>query len=89
VNDMLISAYVRAYGLRDSVIGALRRGVEAMQPESGQDFVEYAVLVGTIGIVAAVALIATDGGAWLTDALDSFKTQITDCITFSSTCGGG
>jgi Flp pilus assembly pilin Flp len=73
--------------LRHSATNMLRDGMEAMKAESGQDILEYAVIAGAVAIVAGAALIF--GQTWLGDALDSFKTQVGDCISFQSTCGGG
>ena len=53
--------------------------------ERGQDLVEYAVLVGGIGIVAAIALIGAGAAGWL-DFTD-FKTKIQDCVKFNADCG--
>lgn len=82
MNSIILSGMAWATSLKDAVMHWVRE-------EAGQDIVEYAVIVGGIGILAAVALIATDGGAWLTDAFDSAKTQIADCIQFNATCGNG
>lgn len=81
MNDILLSAYVRAYGLRGSVLSTVRRRLASIAPEGGQDLVEYAVLVGLIGVVAAGALVAFGG-------LDfpAFRTKINDCITFDPGC---
>lgn len=51
-----------------------------LQREEGQDLVEYAVLVGFIGIAAAVALFVLMPGA-MNDMRDTIKA----CLTFDTT----
>lgn len=55
----------------------------AFKEERGQDLVEYAVLVGAIGIVVALALFAFPFG----DVMDTFASRMADCIEFSPDCG--
>ena len=48
--------------------------------EEGQDLVEYAVLIGFIGIVAAVGIgVVLNQGAW-----ETMATEIQDCIQFDT-----
>ncbi len=69
---MLTDISIRIYS---AITGLLRR-------EEGQDLVEYAVLVGFIGIAAGLALLA-----FMPGPLGTFKTEIANCITFSADCG--
>jgi Flp pilus assembly pilin Flp len=83
VNSIIISTYAWAVNLRDSAAKALRSGLEALKPESGQDLMEYAVLAGAIAVAAGFALFALrDTGIW-----DDFTGTIQACITFDSSCG--
>jgi Flp pilus assembly pilin Flp len=53
-----------------------------LKDEHGQDLVEYAVLVGFIGIAAGLALLA-----FMPGPLATFKNEIGDCLQFKNTCG--
>jgi Flp pilus assembly pilin Flp len=52
--------------------------------ERGQDLIEYAVIAGGIGLIAATALLF----APIPDAMTTFANRITSCITFDlGNCG--
>jgi hypothetical protein len=51
-----------------------------LQREGGQDLVEYAVLVGFIGIAAAVALFLL-----MPSAMNTMRDTIAACLTFDTT----
>lgn len=70
----MISAYVWAQSLRSSVI-------ESLKQEDGQDLIEYAVLAGAIGIVAAIAFIALPMG----DIIGNFVNKVGACIQLDGT----
>jgi Flp pilus assembly pilin Flp len=72
----MIKAYVWAQSLRTN-------GIEALKNESGQDLIEYAVLAGGIGIIAAVAFFA--GPLDMAGAMDNFAASIKNCVNLSST----
>lgn len=63
-----------------AIYGWLRGLLASAQEERGQDLVEYAVLVGFIGVAAAVAFIA-----FMPDALDTFLEKIGGCLAFDTT----
>ena len=50
--------------------------------ERGQDLIEYAVLVGAIGVVAFAAFAALPLGVSFT----AMGTRISDCVTFNAAC---
>jgi Flp pilus assembly pilin Flp len=55
---------------------------ERISEESGQDVIEYAVLVGAIGIALFAALLLVP----LPAAFGTFGNKIANCVKFSSTC---
>jgi Flp pilus assembly pilin Flp len=61
---------------------AIAMAIDSLAGERGQDLVEYAVLVGFIGIAAGLALLA-----FMPGPLDTFKNEIGDCLQFKNTCG--
>ncbi len=75
VNNILLSVY-----------GFVTEKLASLQEEGGQDLVEYAVLVGAIGLVAGAALLFfIDDGTF-----DTFRDKIASCITFDSfNCNAG
>ena len=75
VNSIILSGMAWASSLKSAI--ASRIG-----DEHGQDLLEYAILGGAIAMVAAVALYAT--GDWMN--LNTFKSKIGDCLSFSNTC---
>ncbi len=78
VNDIMLSAMAWASSLKNAVATRIHE-------ERGQDLLEYAVLAGAVGIVAAIALIGAGAAGWLNFA--SFKNKIANCVSFSNTCG--
>ena len=62
-----------------SVMARVSNFIASAKDERGQDLVEYAVLVGFIGVAAAVAFIA-----FMPDALDTFLTKVGGCLAFDS-----
>lgn len=74
VNNIVLSGMAWVSSIKNAITSRISE-------ESGQDLIEYAVLVGGIGIVAAVA--------FLTLPIDfgTMKTKIADCITFNGNCG--
>lgn len=58
------------------------RLLQPLRRDSGQGIMEYAILLGAIALIAAVALYAS-GGLDFTD----MRNTIQDCISFSSSCG--
>jgi hypothetical protein len=82
VNSIILTGMAWASSLKNAI-------ASRVSEERGQDLIEYAVLVGGIGLVAAIALIGAGASGWLD--FGSFKTKIQDCVSFSSgagTCGG-
>jgi Flp pilus assembly pilin Flp len=71
-NNVLTDISIRIYSFVTNLPNMVRR-------EEGQDLVEYAVLVGFIGVAAAVAFIA-----FMPDALNDMLTIIGDCLAFDS-----
>jgi Flp pilus assembly pilin Flp len=67
---MLLSALTFVVSVRNDIVASFRN-------ERGQDLVEYAVLVGAIGVAAAVALFALSP-----DAFDTMRDTIEACVTF-------
>jgi hypothetical protein len=63
-----------------TVVTTLRVFVSSKLGERGQDLVEYAVLVGGIGLAIGVLLFAFD----FTSAVDDFATTIGNCISFDA-----
>lgn len=55
--------------------------IESLKQESGQDLIEYAVMVGAIAIVAFAVLIAADP---LRGAMSDFAGKISACLRFDS-----
>ena len=78
MNSIILSGMAWASSIKDAITTRIRE-------ERGQDLVEYAVLVGGIGIVAAIALIGAGAAGWL-DFTD-FKVKIQDCVQFNADCG--
>jgi hypothetical protein len=58
--------------------GGLRR---ALTDHIGQGIMEYAVLLGAIALIAALALYGADFD------FTAMVTEIQDCISFDSNCG--
>jgi hypothetical protein len=63
-----------------TLVTTLRGFVSKTIEERGQDLVEYAVLVGGIGLAIGVILFAFDFNAAVTD----FAVTIGDCISFNT-----
>jgi Flp pilus assembly pilin Flp len=74
VNNIILTAMAWGLSLKDSLISRIEN-------ERGQDLVEYAVLVGAIGIVAFGVLILLGPGAFTT-----MKNKIANCVSMSTTC---
>jgi Flp pilus assembly pilin Flp len=55
---------------------------ERISEESGQDLIEYAVLAGAIGIVAAIAFVAFPIGG----TVNTFATKVGDCLKLDASC---
>ena len=60
-----------------SVMARVSNFVATAKEERGQDLVEYAVLVGFIGVAAAVAFFA-----FMPDALTTFTDKVGACLAF-------
>lgn len=76
VNNIMLRAYMWATSARTNAI-------ESLKQESGQDLIEYAVMVGAIAIIAFAALtLAPLGGAG--GAVDNFGQRIAACISFNT-----
>ncbi len=74
----MLSAWFLGVSVKDSLVNRIAE-------ESGQDLVEYAALVGGIGVVAFAFLVANPGG--ITGPLTNLVTKIGDCLNFSKgTC---
>ena len=76
INGILLTALAWTMSLRSSV-------TESLKDEEGQDLIEYAVLVGAIGIALFVALVALP----LPAAFATFGNKIKNCVTFDTSCG--
>ncbi len=72
---MILSVYAWVTSLGSSVH-------ESMKDENGQDVIEYAVLVGAIGIALFAALVLVP----LPAAFTTFGNKVANCVKFSSTC---
>ena len=79
VNNIVLSGMAWVSSIKDAI-------AERISEESGQDLIEYAVLAGAIGIVAAVALFgaAAVGGVSVGDAIANFRDTLATCIDISS-----
>lgn len=64
------------------VTSAVSSVFSKLQREDGQDLIEYAVLAGAIGIVAAIALFATPG---ISTSVGKFAGSIKNCVDISAT----
>ena len=73
VNNIVLSVMSWGSSLKDAISTRLRE-------ESGQDLLEYAVLVGAIAAVAAGVLYAIGPTAF-----QPFADKVTACLTFDST----
>lgn len=74
VNNMILGVMLWGMNLKDSLISRI-------EDERGQDLVEYAVLIGTIGIVAFGVLITLGAPAFKT-----MHDKIASCVSFSAGC---
>jgi hypothetical protein len=63
-----------------TLVTTLRGFVSKTIEERGQDLVEYAVLVGGIGLAVGVLLFAFD----FSSAVSDFTVTIADCIQFNT-----
>lgn len=68
----MVRAYMWIQEIRDGAITAVKA-------ERGQDLVEYAVLVGAIGVAAAVALFAISPSL-----LDPLVSTLQNCLNISA-----
>ena len=78
VSTVVLSIAVWAVSLRSTIM-------ESLRSERGQGLVEYAVLIGAIGIVFAGALYFALPD--FEDAVDSFVLDIQDCFYMEEACG--
>lgn len=77
ISNMILGAMAWGSALRSSVTSRLAE-------ERGQDLVEYAVLIGGIGILALVAFLAAPlGGS--TGMFHQMADKIGACVTFDTT----
>ena len=76
INSIVLSGMAWMASIKDAVANRI-------SDENGQDLIEYAVLVGAIGIALFVALVALP----LPAAFATFGNKVKNCVTFSSTCG--
>ncbi|MBI5284370.1 MAG: hypothetical protein HY874_04670 [Chloroflexi bacterium] len=75
MNSIILSGMAWASSIKDAITTRIRE-------ERGQDLVEYAVLVGFIGVaLAAFFLIAGNEIQWA-----NFRNKINDCVTFDAVC---
>ena len=74
MNDIILSGMAWASSLRDAISSR-------MKDEGGQDLIEYAVLVGAIGLGAAIALFALGPAAF-----DTMAAKVEACVTFTGDC---
>ncbi len=75
VNNLILSAYAWVTRFGSSV-------TESMKDENGQDVIEYAVLVGAIGIALFAALVLVP----LPAAFTTFGNKIANCVKFDPSC---
>jgi Flp pilus assembly pilin Flp len=54
-----------------------------LREERGQDFVEYAVIVGAIAVAASLALFAFG----MEDIFTDFAGRLEDCLSMQDICG--
>lgn len=74
VNNILLSGIAWVASIKNAI-------TQRISEEGGQDLIEYAVLVGGIGIVAALAFLA------LPIDFSTMKNKISDCVSFKNSCG--
>ena len=60
-------------------IALVSNAIASLREEHGQDLIEYAVLAGAIGVVAAVALFAIGSGPF-----DNMAAKIGNCVSFTN-----
>jgi hypothetical protein len=77
VSNIILSTYAWATSLRSSAAYALQERMADMKPESGQDLVEYAIIIGGVAALAGAAYFALPG-----DLFTGFTDVIEACITF-------
>ena len=64
-------------------VSSIKNGItERISEESGQDLLEYAVLVGFIAVALAAAFILLPLGT----SMNTFATKIGQCISFNNAC---
>jgi Flp pilus assembly pilin Flp len=56
--------------------------IASFKEEHGQDLIEYAVLAGALGLVAAVAFVALP----VKDTVDTFVKDVGNCLAMNSSC---
>ena len=75
VNNMVLAGMAWVASIKNAI-------AERLTDENGQDVIEYAVLVGAIGIALFAALLLVP----LPAAFGTFGNKIANCVKFDASC---